>query len=1070
MASRHTGECSPCLSPSLHAGRDRAQRSAQPSHTVLASSGEADAGAAHESAAGAALAFEFGDARAHDAALLGGQRLAGRSLRTRRLLSQAETMRPEPQSSALPGPAVAPAGHGEGSLFSPAPGGFSAPPRFRARADRPHAPSAHLEVQQERSADLHDVRCATVATPSVPVRPTLEADSPAGHVARALDADFSAITDADADFSLEAAGAKRMASLADGRAAKRAQSAASDISAAAFLPQIPAGSGRPLVTQPASVERAHRHFLGSDMTGAVSLGDSEERASVRAPGFTFTTGLGRPVVPSAASLARARQLIATVEVDAGANDTAAGMAETGEDLLIGHDRPAALSEVAHTRARAAMAADSASTSTTAVDGPPTFVSGSGRPITVSAAGLERARQLLLETEASSEAGQAAPSPNPPPTFTTGHGRPLAVSAASLSRARQLLDDPSSDMAEAPAAALPTFTTGLGRAVAVSAASLERARRVLGADDEVSAADEQAPVPEAFPSFSTGNGRPVSVSAASMVRARQLIEPDAASAGDSITPAVPPNPSFTTGNGRPVTVSAASLARARQLVEQESQGDEGFARGPDRAMTGLTTGNGRPVEISAAGLARARQLMADADQEEPPAIPSAMPLFTTGHGRPVQVSAPSLARARQILEAESSAEQPELAGPPAVTGESAADMPTFTTGRGRPLTVSAAGLARARELMAKDEPASVDDFGTDAASSPAAPPLRSAPTKPVVPPADLAARADTRQPSVTPAGIRGARATPPTTGRTVGLTPAANTPLGPPAPLSTGRSLGARGRIVAGAQATPLASGLSKLAARGSMEPPSAVPEKRRRLTFTSPRPVLRRGAALPSVVKKAAPVAAVFPAPPPPPSGRPSLLAFSRQAGTPLLSRAELLAAGVPPAVVDTTAANAAAFRFADGRGAESVRDALLAMGAASDRCSAEWVANHFRWVVWKLAAQTRRFPQLPIFTFERVVLQLARRYYAEAEQAKRSCLQLVLEQDSSAGSHMVLCVAAVREDRSLELTDGWYGMPADLDEALLRALDRGALFSGQKLHVIGAQLEGSACAPLEPHSSKLKL
>ena len=36
----------------------------------------------------------------------------------------------------------------------------------------------------------------------------------------------------------------------------------------------------------------------------------------------------------------------------------------------------------------------------------------------------------------------------------------------------------------------------------------------------------------------------------------------------------------------------------------------------------------------------------------------------------------------------------------------------------------------------------------------------------------------------------------------------------------------------------------------------------------------------------------------------------------------------------------------------------LRAAGADAEHCSEAWVANHYRWIVWKLACYERRLPQ----------------------------------------------------------------------------------------------------------------
>ncbi|CAI5497378.1 unnamed protein product [Closterium sp. Naga37s-1] len=98
--------------------------------------------------------------------------------------------------------------------------------------------------------------------------------------------------------------------------------------------------------------------------------------------------------------------------------------------------------------------------------------------------------------------------------------------------------------------------------------------------------------------------------------------------------------------------------------------------------------------------------------------------------------------------------------------------------------------------------------------------------------------------------------------------------------------------------------------------------------------------------------------------------------------------------------------------GAKEFQDMLIAAGAQPKFATLEWVTNHFRWVVWKLACQERSFPRRlagRMLTVEKVLEQLKYRYEREVNEAKRSALKKVCERDAAAGSPMVLCISAVR-------------------------------------------------------------
>ncbi|XP_052277291.1 uncharacterized protein LOC127876253 isoform X3 [Dreissena polymorpha] len=168
---------------------------------------------------------------------------------------------------------------------------------------------------------------------------------------------------------------------------------------------------------------------------------------------------------------------------------------------------------------------------------------------------------------------------------------------------------------------------------------------------------------------------------------------------------------------------------------------------------------------------------------------------------------------------------------------------------------------------------------------------------------------------------------------------------------------------------------------------------------------------------------------------------------------------------------------------------ALLTLEGVDQRLISEsWVYNHYRWIVWKLAAykQASSLLRARCFNPEVVMLQLKYRYDREIDRAERSCLKKIFERDDTPGKRMVLLVAEINQDKgvnssaektarkvSLRLSDGWYGIPAMIDEPMLRLVQAGKIFVGLKLIVSGAELVGGeeACTPLEaPASVMLKL
>jgi len=91
------------------------------------------------------------------------------------------------------------------------------------------------------------------------------------------------------------------------------------------------------------------------------------------------------------------------------------------------------------------------------------------------------------------------------------------------------------------------------------------------------------------------------------------------------------------------------------------------------------------------------------------------------------------------------------------------------------------------------------------------------------------------------------------------------------------------------------------------------------------------------------------------------------------------------------TADAAAHFAFPLGAGPAHFRSMLVAAGASATLATEAWVANHFRWVVWKLACYERAFPRrlaAPTLTPERVMDQLRYRYEREINSAQFPALR----------------------------------------------------------------------------------
>ncbi|GMF33737.1 unnamed protein product [Phytophthora fragariaefolia] len=143
------------------------------------------------------------------------------------------------------------------------------------------------------------------------------------------------------------------------------------------------------------------------------------------------------------------------------------------------------------------------------------------------------------------------------------------------------------------------------------------------------------------------------------------------------------------------------------------------------------------------------------------------------------------------------------------------------------------------------------------------------------------------------------------------------------------------------------------------------------------------------------------------------------------------------------------------------------------------WFLNHYRWIVWKLAAMERSFPRLLMekyLTKGQILKQMTYRYQRDLSNTQRSVLKKILNRDASSLSCMVLCVAAVLPfpvesstpvgqelppswNMALVLTDGWYAVYAVPDAplaAVLWKLHSNSRLIGTKIVTWNASLQNS--------------
>ncbi|KAI0299813.1 hypothetical protein BC826DRAFT_714100 [Russula brevipes] len=151
-----------------------------------------------------------------------------------------------------------------------------------------------------------------------------------------------------------------------------------------------------------------------------------------------------------------------------------------------------------------------------------------------------------------------------------------------------------------------------------------------------------------------------------------------------------------------------------------------------------------------------------------------------------------------------------------------------------------------------------------------------------------------------------------------------------------------------------------------------------------------------------------------------------------------------------------------------------------------DWVDNHWSLILWKLAGIVALDPESELdadqrrWSWAEMMRQLRYRYERELNRGARPALRLIAAQDALAGLHMVLCVSGIVWSASgigddglplvphptLELTDGWYRLRAQVDEVLARATRRGVIRVGRKIAVSGASLPRNTepCEVLEAY------
>lgn len=172
--------------------------------------------------------------------------------------------------------------------------------------------------------------------------------------------------------------------------------------------------------------------------------------------------------------------------------------------------------------------------------------------------------------------------------------------------------------------------------------------------------------------------------------------------------------------------------------------------------------------------------------------------------------------------------------------------------------------------------------------------------------------------------------------------------------------------------------------------------------------------------------------------------------------------------VINMTSSAARKYVFEGNWGPKEARNDLIKAGALSRRITFDWVENHYGWIVWKIACLIRSYNQFTEQWKSQTVLnQLLYRYEREINNGNRPVLRKILEKDDLPMKHMILMISDIIEIKSaavqnntsskyrLQLSDGWYQVPACIDLRMEKAITKKKLKIGSKLSICGASIIG---------------
>ncbi|GAB5363484.1 hypothetical protein AAMO2058_000887100 [Amorphochlora amoebiformis] len=737
----------------------------------------------------------------------------------------------------------------------------------------------------------------------------------------------------------------------------------------------------------------------------------------RPPACGFTTGSGRTVNISPGSLLKARQKFQDSSYESSSNDSPGGSGK-------------AVNKSANNIQKTKQSICKGYASQSSRPKPCGFTTGSGKAVRVSARSLAKATRKLQvantpsnsptidEAKARVQANSSKPGRPPPCGFTTGSGRSIKISANSMKKAEQKLKVTATRSSRTLTCELTSGSEKVNAKLRGTLATM-KSRRPEKADTPRSIKEEK----EKLGGFNQ-----------SLKRTKAKLQENSPKC---LAPC-----GFMTGSGKAVKISAQSLKRAAAKLQ------ESFPDCP--APCGFTTGSGKSVNISAQSLKKAKAKL----QESSSTCPSPCG-FMTGSGEPVKISAQSLemaqAKMQESLDAETTFHSQALCKDTKSTLHPSGSTST------RKRSAATSERRRPNEKRLRSEADGCTPRPTPNSRgflTPAGNPLRKPRTK--------NARKTPRTPlqTITPVQMNRKRSAFP---RTPTLTSPAQTPVATPRAI-LGPRLG---------KYTPSPRKLSPFHRSKAFKAPQSARRPKSK-PFKPPRRVLKPLSAVKKAQKKIKTtlgLEASFAY-----SGKLKLREFFRP------SRQSLQTTQHSPAD-SVTSENAALFTFqTHGKrlGSSEAWQELLVWSEDPIGCTKEWVANHYRWIVWKLASYHRKFgvkmkDSSLRFSFSSVISQLKLRYRKEVLNAKRSAIKKFLEGDDSPSRYMVLCVSKMcgeSDSKTIEVTDGWYAIECEVDDFLWKCVQDGKIYPGLKLRIFGAVLVNNSgpVAPLENTTTKLKI